>query len=80
MTFSVNYARTLIGGHSGLQAQAADLYMLKTTGEEYYNHLEYTHCHEFSAETRGGQCSIATASISTSPPARISAKLRAASI
>jgi hypothetical protein len=51
MTLSVNYARALIGGYRGLLAQAADLYMLKTTGEEYYNHLEYTHCHEFSAES-----------------------------
>jgi hypothetical protein len=51
MTVNVNYARTRIGEHSVLLAQEAGLHMLKTTGEENYNHLEYTHCRAFSAQS-----------------------------
>lgn len=51
MSLSINYARTVIGEYGALLAQNADLYMLQPTGEESYNHLEYTHCHEFSAES-----------------------------
>jgi hypothetical protein len=51
MTLNVNYARTRIGESGVLLAQAADLHMLKTAGEENYNHLEYTHCRAFSAQS-----------------------------
>jgi hypothetical protein len=51
ITIDVRYERTRIGAHSSLLAQRGDLFLLKTTGEESYNHLEYTHCHQFSAES-----------------------------
>jgi hypothetical protein len=51
MTSNVNYARMRIGESSVLLAQAADSHMLKTTGEENYSHLEYTHCRAFSAQS-----------------------------
>ena len=51
MTLNVNYARMRIGEYGVLLAQDAGLYMRKTTGEENYNHLEYTHCRAFSAQS-----------------------------
>jgi hypothetical protein len=51
MTSNVNYARMRIGEYGVLLAQAADSHMLKTTGEENYSHLEYTHCRAFSAQS-----------------------------
>jgi hypothetical protein len=51
LTVSVSYARMRIGEYGALLAQAADLYMLKSSGEESFNHIEYTHCHEFSAQS-----------------------------
>jgi hypothetical protein len=51
MSLSVDYARTRIGDYGVLLAQDADLRMLKVAGEENYNHLEYTHCRAFSAES-----------------------------
>jgi hypothetical protein len=51
MTLNVNYARTRIGEYGVLLAQDAGLHMWKTTGEENYNHLEYTHCRAFSAQS-----------------------------
>jgi hypothetical protein len=51
MSLSVDYARTRIGEYGVLLAQDADLHMLKVAGEENYNHLEYTHCRAFSAES-----------------------------
>jgi hypothetical protein len=51
MTLNVSYARMRIGEYGALLAQDADLHMLKTMGEESYNHLEYTHCRAFSAQS-----------------------------
>jgi hypothetical protein len=51
MTLNVNYARMRIGEYGVLLAQDAGLHMRKTTGEENYNHLEYTHCRAFSAQS-----------------------------
>lgn len=51
MSLSVDYTRTRIGDYDVLLAQDADLRMLKVAGEENYNHLEYTHCRAFSAES-----------------------------
>jgi hypothetical protein len=51
MAISVNYARTRIGESNVLLAQEADTHMLKTTGEENFSHLEYTHCRTFSAQS-----------------------------
>jgi hypothetical protein len=51
MTENVYYARTRIGEYGVLLAQEADLHMLKTTGQESHNHLEYTHCRAFSAQS-----------------------------
>lgn len=44
----VNYARTRIGERNVLLAQQADLHLvLKTSGEESYDRLEFTHCRAF---------------------------------
>ncbi len=51
MSLSVNYARTRIGGYNALLAQEADLHVLQTASRENYNHLEYTHCRTFSAQS-----------------------------
>ena len=51
MSQSVNYAPTRIGEYRALLAQQSDLHMVKTTGEESYNRLEFTHCRAFSAES-----------------------------
>ena len=51
MSLSVSYARTRIGSYDVLLAQEADLHMLPTVGDEDYNHLEYTHCRTFSAQS-----------------------------
>ncbi|HUI54399.1 MAG TPA: polymer-forming cytoskeletal protein [Bryobacteraceae bacterium] len=48
---SMNYARMRIGEYSALLAQQADTDMLKTTGEESYDRLEFTHCRAFTAES-----------------------------
>ena len=51
MSLSVDYARTRIGGYNALLAQTADLQITQTLGQENYNHLEYTHCRTFSAQS-----------------------------
>ncbi|MGA2597389.1 MAG: hypothetical protein ABSH09_10425 [Bryobacteraceae bacterium] len=51
MSLSVNYARTRIGDYNALLAQDADLHIRQTPGQENYNHLEYTHCRTFSAQS-----------------------------
>ena len=48
---SMNYARTRIGEYDALLAQQADTDMVKTTGEESYDRLEFTHCRAFSAQS-----------------------------
>jgi hypothetical protein len=47
----VNYARMRIGGYNVLLAQQADLHMLGATGVEDFDHLEFTHCRAYSAES-----------------------------
>jgi hypothetical protein len=51
MTLNVSYARTRIGEYGVLLAQEAGLHIFKTTGEVNYNHVEYTHCRAFSAQS-----------------------------
>jgi hypothetical protein len=48
---TVSYARTRIRDYSVLLAQKGDMYLLKSTGEEEINHVEYTHCRAFSAKS-----------------------------
>ncbi len=51
MTSIMNYARTRIGESNALLPQEGDLYMLTPPTHENYNHLEYTHCRAFSAQS-----------------------------
>jgi hypothetical protein len=48
---TVNYARMRIGDHIVLLAQRADSHMLEAAGVEDYNHLEFTHCRAYSAQS-----------------------------
>jgi hypothetical protein len=48
---SIDYAHTNLGGADFLLPQSADYRMLRFSGEETRNHLEFTHCHLFSAQS-----------------------------
>jgi hypothetical protein len=48
---TVNYARTGIGDSSVLLPQQATMQLAATTGVENYDHIEFTHCRAFSAES-----------------------------
>jgi hypothetical protein len=50
-SFQVAYARMQIGSNNALLAQDGSVYMLKLSGEESYNHLDFTHCRAFSAQS-----------------------------
>ena len=56
---TVTYARVRVGGAVAVLPQTAVLRMLSMTFEEERNYLEFTHCHEFHAES----------SLSFEPPA-----------
>jgi hypothetical protein len=47
----VHYARTRIGEYNVLLAQQADMHLLQTMGAESYDHVEFTHCRAFSAQS-----------------------------
>jgi hypothetical protein len=48
---TVSYARTRIRDYNVLLAQEGDMFLLKNTGEEDINHVEFTHCRAFSAQS-----------------------------
>ena len=48
---NVNYSRMRIGDYNVLLAQQADLHILGATGVEDFDHLEFTHCRAYSAES-----------------------------
>jgi hypothetical protein len=47
----VDYARTRIGGRDVLVPQQAELHIVRSTGQESFNRLEFTHCRAFSAQS-----------------------------
>ena len=50
-TTSIDYAHTNLGGSDFLLPQSADSRLLKFSGEESRNHIEFTHCHLFGAQS-----------------------------
>jgi hypothetical protein len=48
---SVDYAHTNLGGTDFLLPQSADSLLVKFSGEESKNHIEFTHCHLFGAQS-----------------------------
>lgn len=48
---TVHYARTQIGGLSSLLPQQAEMHMLKSSGIENFDRIEFTHCRAFSVES-----------------------------
>jgi hypothetical protein len=48
---TVSYARTRIRDYNVLLAQEGDMYLLKNTGEEEVNHVEFSHCRAFTAQS-----------------------------
>jgi hypothetical protein len=49
--WSTHYVRVPIGGGTVLLAQTSELHMIKTTGQEFRDLTEFTHCRSFHAET-----------------------------
>jgi hypothetical protein len=47
----VNYARAQIGDKNALLAQQGDMRLVTSQGTENYDHMEFTHCRAFSAES-----------------------------
>ena len=50
-TTSIDYAHTNLGGNDFLLPQSADSRMVKFNGEDNRNHIEFTHCHLYGAES-----------------------------
>jgi hypothetical protein len=48
---SIDFAHTNLGGADFLLPQTADSRLVKFFGEESRNHIEFTHCHLFSAQS-----------------------------
>ena len=48
---TVSYARTRIRDYNVLLAQEGDMYLLKNTADEDINHVEFSHCRAFSAQS-----------------------------
>jgi len=48
---SIDYAHTNLNGKDFLLPQSADYRLLKFSGEESRNHIEFTHCHLYGAES-----------------------------
>ena len=48
---TVSYARTRIRDYKVLLAQEGDMYLLKNSGEEDLNHVEFSHCRAFTAQS-----------------------------
>ena len=48
---SVDYAHTNLGGSDFLLPQSADFRLAKFSGEDNRNHIEFTHCHLYGAES-----------------------------
>jgi hypothetical protein len=48
---SIDYAHSNLGGTDFLLPQSADVRLVKFTGEESRNHLEFTHCRLFGAQS-----------------------------
>jgi hypothetical protein len=48
---SIDYAHTNLGGTDFLLPQSADSRLVKFSGEDSRNHIEFTHCHLFGAES-----------------------------
>jgi hypothetical protein len=48
---SIDYAHTTLGGADFLLPQSADYSLLKFSGEESLNHIEFTHCHLYGAQS-----------------------------
>ena len=57
-TTSIDYAHTNLGGTDFLLPQSADSRLVRFSGEESRNHIEFTHCHLYGAQSSisfGGQ-------------------------
>jgi hypothetical protein len=50
-TTSIDYAHTNLGGMDFLLPQSADSRLVKFSGEESRNHIEFTHCHLYGAQS-----------------------------
>jgi hypothetical protein len=48
---SIDYAHTNLGGADFLLPQSADSRLVKFSGEDSRNHIEFTHCHLYGAES-----------------------------
>src|ERR1035438_9432057 len=48
---SIDYAHTNLGGSDFLLPQSADSQLVKFSGEESRNHIEFTHCHLYGAQS-----------------------------
>ncbi len=48
---SIDYAHTNLGGHDFLLPQSADARLVRLSGEESHNHIEFTHCRLYDAES-----------------------------
>lgn len=48
---SINYAHTNLGGIDFLLPQSGESRLVKFTGEDSWNHIEFTHCRLFEAQT-----------------------------
>lgn len=50
-TTAIDYSHTNLGGADFLVPQAAETRLVKFSGEESINHIEFTHCHLYGAES-----------------------------
>ena len=50
-TTSIDYAHTNLGGTDFLLPQSADARLVRFSGEESQNHIEFTHCHLYGAQS-----------------------------
>jgi len=50
-TTSIDYAHTNLGGSDFLLPQSADSVIVRFSGEESRNHIDFTHCHLYGAES-----------------------------
>ena len=48
---SIDYSHTNLGGTDFLLPQSADYSLVKFSGEESRNHIEFTHCHLYGAQS-----------------------------
>jgi hypothetical protein len=71
LSTSIDYDRVLIGGNSVLLPGAADLRATGADGEAKWNHIEFTHCQAFHANSalRFGDDEVAPASRAAVAPA-----------